>query len=71
MSSIFLFQKNLVVWKHDMRGLIEVCEDQFQKNLVVWKRVITLEATDVIERVSEELSSVETTFALSSNSSIL
>ena len=36
--------------------------DVFQKNLVVWKRVCTYRKMDITIRVSEELSSVETSY---------
>ena len=55
-----LFQKNLVVWKLRPWNWGRTTPHMFQKNLVVWKHEMMRETRELLMRVSEELSSVET-----------
>ena len=54
------FQKNLVVWKHNRIKREEKDNTGFQKNLVVWKHCSGYSFQTAYIKVSEELSSVET-----------
>ena len=58
--SISLFQKNLVVWKHEADKPASSSVSEFQKNLVVWKHALPTPRRITPDLVSEELSSVET-----------
>ena len=57
------FQKNLVVWKHRKLSRCEYRSKKFQKNLVVWKLISFTALGYFIAWVSEELSSVETSYS--------